>query len=488
MFLRTMTTCTSTAEGIIDILTNLFNYTAIGVVSSQDSFNAPTAEALVSKASAAGIATTYTPPFQSGTTDFTSQHRLLLQSGNRIIVIFCYESDAGRFLVESYRAGIGGEGFLWIGGVALTTDIIWQQTPELLADPALRLRLLQGTYGLSTPSADAYEATNFRARQRRLPSSLGNGSNCDLETDHDGNLLWAQDHDNDPSTPLVCAGTDHQQGGSYGPFAYDAVFALAHALHDLLEARHRTQIVGAELYETLIQKVRFDGVSGLVDFHDASADPDRRNHGDRLVGVRENVFNYKANEEGFVVVGMWVPAATESSRWADRWSPAAGVGLTYSTADNSRPPQMAMARLVTINIGVLLPLFQKGTSSLFDWSPRVGTYQALRELNDKNDGVADDLLPNTQLRVAYADSACDPTDGLTGAVHLTQYAFGGEGVSAIIGTGCSGAAMSAALVAGASNVPLISPTATSPDLSNRNLYPYFVRCRDSHYCCLILTR
>eukprot|EP00966_Prymnesium_polylepis_P309117 7143337-Prymnesium_polylepis.1 len=109
------------------------------------------------------------------------------------------------------------------------------------------------------------------------------------------------------------------------------------------------------------------------------------------------------------------------------------------------------------------------------WSPRVGVYQALREINNKTDGVADHLLPTIQLRFAYCDSKCDATSGLMEALHLTRDAFSGQGVKAIIGAGCSGASGSAAQVGEASNVPIVSPSSTSPALSDGLAYPFFSR-------------
>eukprot|EP00966_Prymnesium_polylepis_P127427 2947385-Prymnesium_polylepis.1 len=113
--------------------------------------------------------------------------------------------------------------------------------------------------------------------------------------------------------------------------------------------------------------------------------------------------------------------------------------------------------------------------SAISWSMRVGTFQALDEINNKTDGVADELLPATQLQVAYGDSKCDATTALTAALRLTRDSFRGEGVSAIIGASCSGASVPAAQVAGASGVPIISPTSSSPSLSNGLAYPYFLR-------------
>ena len=47
-----------------------------------------------------------------------------------------------------------------------------------------------------------------------------------------------------------------------------------------------------ELLETLLTRVRFEGATGLVDFHDASTDPDRLYNCDRRVGVSYKLFNY----------------------------------------------------------------------------------------------------------------------------------------------------------------------------------------------------
>jgi len=138
---------------------------------------------------------------------------------------------------------------------------------------------------------------------------------------------------------------------------------------------------------------------------------------------------------------------------------------------------VAVVLVPEVHLGVLLGMF--GTEdvgySAITWSARGGAYQALRELNDKSDGVDDELLPNTQLRFAYRDSKCDSTSALQATLQLTQYVFQGSGVSAIIGAGCSSASETAAQVAEGSNVPIVSPSSLSPSLSNGRAYPYFVR-------------
>ena len=122
-------------------------------------------------------------------------------------------------------------------------------------------------------------------------------------------------------------------------FGYDAVFAVAHALHHMLELQNRTEVSGRELLDVLITKVHFLGVTGLIDFHDASADPDRLYQGDRRAGFSYSLLNYREDMQDLVTTGSWTPCAQGPCGWTERWQLALGVGLTYSTLDNSQPLQ-----------------------------------------------------------------------------------------------------------------------------------------------------
>ena len=89
---------------------------------------------------------------------------------------------------------------------------------------------------------------------------------------------------------------------------------------------------------------------------------------------------------------------------------------------------------------------------------------AIEEINNKSDGVADDLLPNVQLLLAFRDSKCDPTFGNIGAFELLHHSFDGAGVHALVGAGCSSASIPAAKQARLTATPQVSPSATSPEL------------------------
>ena len=54
----------------------------------------------------------------------------------------------------------------------------------------------------------------------------------------------------------MCSGTDNQLDDSWAPFAYDAAYSIAHALHILIERIGRSSIVGSELLNVMIRNVR----------------------------------------------------------------------------------------------------------------------------------------------------------------------------------------------------------------------------------------
>jgi hypothetical protein len=123
------------------------------------------------------------------------------------------------------------------------------------------------------------------------------------------------------------------QVNSYAPFAYDATYAVAHALHYLIEVRGVSTIVGSDLMDALIHNASFPGVTGTVAFFDGSANSDRRYHGDRRVGVVYDVMNFQSSNEGLVRVARWTPAA--ESTFDQRWSQSSP--FVFSTLDNSVP-------------------------------------------------------------------------------------------------------------------------------------------------------
>ena len=288
-------------DALADLVQNLFGYSLVAAASSTDSYGSAGIAAFLSAASERRISILASVTFAKDATDFLAQYSELHRTGARVIIIFCPAADAGPFMKGAlYDYGIGGPGYVWLGSDSVTISDTWTNN-GILVDPVERLAVLKGYVGV-TPSrgtgTPAYNA--YLQRMRAVPPTTGNGTSCDLATDDDTaapTYIWAQDIQGDGTSELICGGNDNQQEGSYASYAYDAVYAIAYALHHLIETEGRTQVIGSELYQALISNVAFDGATGRVEFFDGSAHPDRLFDGDRRVGVAYEVFNFVSVEE-----------------------------------------------------------------------------------------------------------------------------------------------------------------------------------------------
>ena len=258
----------------------------------------------------------------------------------------------------------------------------------------------------------------------------------------------------------------------------------------------------SELLNSLVRTVRFEGVTGPVDFFEA--DSSRLFNGDRRVGAKLALMNYKSDGEpgstgdsAFARVGLWTACrcAEAATAWTDcapststcafeeRWNFTAVPfsGFSFSSSDNSLPLETVPSRISVVRIGVLLPMFSTRLLEYrrFKRAQFAAVYLALREINNKTDGIEDGLLPTTTIEFAYRDSKCDLLNGMLGAQSLITETFSalddGDGVDAIIGTGCRQATIPAAQLAAQSRVLMLSPVVNIEPSEVDVDYGYFVR-------------
>jgi hypothetical protein len=199
-----------------------------------------------------------------------------------------------------------------------------------------------------SPSGPALE--DFMGKYEALPSTVGSCGGPDEEvrddcacasgTDFAGNRLYQRDHDNDPSTPERCVGfvTNSGEDGYFEPegytyYAYDVIYAFAHAAQDMLDAG-KTSFDKPGMMEAL-KNVAFDSVTGRVDFE---------NSGDREIGAGFTIKNYKP--EGWTSVGNW-DKETSMVFYDGEFE-----NLVYPTADNSKPVNKVLPLCTTDDISV----------------------------------------------------------------------------------------------------------------------------------------
>ena len=387
---------------------------------------------------------TYAPAVQS-----------LKQVGVNIVVLVAWDQDLPQIMKEAKAIGMWGQGYAWIAADAASVESSFQSGIN--------------NWGMTaTESAAMLDGMlNFYA------SPEASAGYARFSAD------WATRTAAECPNPLFNATEDLFATAPWNvaAYAYDCVITFAMAMSAAVDPSDGNEVAAK------FREVTFNGATGGVVFDSAS---DRES-----TSISYVLYNWVAS--GATCTGHYAGTITLNTDLA----PATGFIITWHESStqpvdvltlgtcpaghvremSTGVPQCVPLPVTIVRLGLLLPMFgtmAAGYTAL-SWSPRVGAYQALREMNDKADGVADDLLPNTQLRFAYGDSKCNSATTLQATLQLTTQAFQGSGVSAIIGAGCSEASEMAAQVAQGSSVPIVSPSSQSPSLSNGRAYPYFLR-------------
>eukprot|EP00966_Prymnesium_polylepis_P051251 1186161-Prymnesium_polylepis.1 len=119
---------------MVDVLQSLWNYTTVSLTHSTDSYGSGYADAVSRRAVVTGLQIATTQSFLKDATEFVLQQRALLKAGCRIIVLICQRSDGARFIRTALQEGVGGEGWLWIGGDTFAASELWSNDPVLATD------------------------------------------------------------------------------------------------------------------------------------------------------------------------------------------------------------------------------------------------------------------------------------------------------------------------------------------------------------------
>ena len=274
-FLRTVPNDVFQTLAMVDLLKYLFDYSHVALFTSNSAYGSAGASAFESAAETYGLNLLTTQRFVENTLDFSSIYESLAASRARVVALICMSADAANFMVGAYRNGLAGPGYLYLATDGATEQGLWAEHPELSTNVTLRLHVLKGFFGVSihagvesNPRDPLMTLQAYRARRRRALPTVGSDESCSVERDDDQHLLWALDHDENTSTPLRCSRYVASGESSYEAYAYDAVYAVARALHSLIEVHNRTSIRGSELLAELIQDTHFWGVTGELKFHD----------------------------------------------------------------------------------------------------------------------------------------------------------------------------------------------------------------------------
>lgn len=119
-----------------------------------------------------------------------------------------------------------------------------------------------------------------------------------------------------------------------------------------------------------------------------------------------------------------------------------------------------VADATTLTVGFLYPV------NILSRSVEAAAAVGIQEIKERH------LLDAFNIKVKFKNSFCDARTGMQAVVNM----WSSEGsLDVIIGAGCSGVCMQVGLLAAAWNLPEISPNCQSDLLSDREVYPTFIR-------------
>ena len=238
--------------------------------------------------------------------------------------------------------------------------------------------------------------------------------------------------------------TDYAIGNSslndHTALTYDATYVLAHGLHNLCEFISDCSsgtIDGYMLEQSIFTNVSFRGATGLISIFEGEEDLDHYAEGIREIGHHYVLLNFNANSynnnphEGFIPVQVW---SSENGITECPTNMNCGTPI-YNTPDNSMasayPPYAFEHYPSILKIGGLFSVFNEDGSVNIHQAEHLSAFlMAIDEINNKTDGIMDDILPNSHLVYAIANDAYGDVETVAGAEYLLDSFFH----SGVIGT------------------------------------------------------
>ncbi|KAK3239063.1 hypothetical protein CYMTET_50982 [Cymbomonas tetramitiformis] len=466
-FMRTVPSAEQEAQAVADVV-HYYNWSSVVTVSAADSYGETATGKFDKAAEDLNISVANRLTYKLGVEDFSEVVRGLQESHSHIIVTFGYAVDIGRLMEQAYAAGVGGEGFVWVGGADTAQPKLWEGMSSNVSESE-RNAIMQGYLGVrgyintSTP-----EYVAFAERWRAQPATMDPVTGwCSSAMDDAGAPIYQRyDVDDNLTSYDACVGMVFNTTEEIPPYVaywYDAVYVVAYALQMLLagaEGGGSGDITRQELRDAMLAQ-SFVGVSGTLSFH---AD------GNRSSGLMHEVVNHNGNS-ALQRVALWAPQGEVLECDVLREGPGLNVecgSVVWSTANNQRP------KSTYITLGNALAL----TTMEGEADDVTGLAAVLMALQDIEGD--DTVLANIAVRLAVTDSKCESLHGKEASVTLLEM-----GADVIVGSTCTTASAAMATRLDVEEIPQISGSATGAELGATDVdsdeagesdpYPYLMR-------------
>ena len=300
-FTRTVPADSFQAVAIADIIGMYFKWKKVVVFSSDDFFGSGSLFEFTKRAIELQISILSSQVFKQGAVDFTDVITSAKSSGGSIFVLLTGPSDAALLLQQGYSAGLFVEGTQVIGSSFASLPLMWQALPSL----PLAASIMKGFIGvipsidMSTPVIKGF-MTRWRAQKPTIFFGANGKSFCSNKTDDDGGVfLYEGNPDGTKNTPLTCTGLVFSSFPADGStmdnstfYVYDATYALARAMHQVLYVEGKTSFNGNDIMRVILNNVSFRGVTGNISFSQGYGGHESYAQGDRRTDAFYRIINY----------------------------------------------------------------------------------------------------------------------------------------------------------------------------------------------------
>jgi ABC-type branched-subunit amino acid transport system substrate-binding protein len=375
--------------------------------------------------------------FPAQTVDFTDIFTEAIEMEARLFLVAISSPVTARLILEQgYASGLFREGtavvMTEIHGLEEALSVLDNELVRTITKGLLTLEYFPD-YAVHT-SSRGLQFYNSWLNQ----TSLGN---CSTEVDSAGNKYL---HYTTTSGKESCASlnfSSYRSGastlGSYAVLSYDAAYTLAWGLHYAIDKG--LQLTGRNLSQTIIDDVEFIGASGQIDIYEGSDDVTNMGRGNREVGIFYKIMNF--HYQTYLTTGVaLLPFLLTSIDVGMYPCPPTlfcpSPEYVFNEGWQGAYPPYAFATAPSIvKIGGIFSAFIDGGSTLDKENAEFLSVflMAVKEINNKTDGIHDDLLPNTQLKISVVNSVSTALTGATGYFDLED-SFFHSGVSGIVNT------------------------------------------------------
>lgn len=244
----------------------------------------------------------------------------------------------------------------------------------------------------------------------------------------------------------TCAALNHSDFGNgtrnltaTAALTYDAMYTLALGLHYAYMRDNSGILNGTLIREAIFSDVHFIGATGFIDIHSGAPELDYYGHGAREHGNYYQLLNF--NKARFDANNSLLPFSQVKV-----WSDAVGLfdcpavfncpAIVYNTRDNTMPsayPDYAHDQApAVIKIGGLFaPFGVDGTINVQQAEHLEAFLMAVEDVNNKTDGLFDDLLPGTKVVFSSVNDAANDVRAVAGADYFFNSFFNSHVVGVV---------------------------------------------------------